>query len=60
MFKRIISLWMLLMLLLTCMPVAQAASAPEVLTQPESQTVVEGSSCTFTAKAKGHTGITWR
>ena len=58
--KKIISLLMLLMLLASCIPVAQAASAPEVITHPEPQIVIEGGKCTFTAAGKGHTGITWR
>lgn len=58
--KKIISLLMLLTLLVSCISVAQAASAPEVITHPEPQIVIEGGKCTFTASAKGNTGITWR
>ena len=57
--KRIICLLLLLMML-PCIPAAQAASAPEVITHPEPQIVIEGGKCTFTAPAKGDTGITWR
>ena len=57
--KRIICLLLLLMML-PCIPAAQAASAPEVITHPEPQIVIEGGKCTFTASAKGDTGITWR
>ena len=59
MYKRIISLFLLLIMLTACIP-AQAASAPEVITHPEPQIVIEGGKCTFTASAKGDTGITWR
>jgi len=59
MYKRIISLFLLLVMLTACIP-AQAASAPEVITHPEPQIVIEGGKCTFTASAKGDTGITWR
>ena len=58
--KKIISLFMLMTLLVSCMNVAQAASAPEVITHPEPQIVIIGGKCTFTASAKGNTGITWR
>ncbi|MBR6668062.1 MAG: hypothetical protein IKL25_06840 [Clostridia bacterium] len=58
--KKIISLLMLLTLVMSCFPVAQAASVPEVITHPEPQIVIEGGKCTFTAAGKGHTGITWR
>ena len=57
--KRIICL-LLLLVMLPCIPAAQAASAPEVITHPEPQIVIEGGKCTFTASAKGDTGITWR
>ena len=60
MLKKIISLLMLLMLLASCLPAAHAAGAPEIITHPEPQIVIEGGSCTFTAAGKGHTGITWR
>ena len=59
MYKHIISLFLLLIMLTACIP-AQAASAPEVITHPEPQIVIEGGKCTFTASAKGDTGITWR
>lgn len=59
MYKRIISLFLLLIMLTACIP-AQAASAPEVITHPEPQIVIEGGKCTFTAVGKGYTGITWR
>lgn len=58
--KRIISLLTLLVLLATSLTVAHAASRPTVVTQPEPQIVIEGGKCTFTASAKGDTGITWR
>lgn len=59
MHKRIISM-LLLIMMLACMPSAQAAGAPEIVTQPEPQIVIEGGSCAFTASASGDTGITWR
>ncbi len=58
--KRIISLLTLLVLLATSLTVAHAAGGPTVVTQPEPQIVIEGGKCTFTASAKGDTGITWR
>lgn len=57
--KKIISLFLLMIMLASCIP-AQASSAPKVITHPEPQIVIEGGKCTFTATGKGHTGITWR
>ncbi len=58
--KKVVSLLMLLVLLMSCIPGAQAAGKLEIVTQPTPQITLEGGSCTFTASAKGNTGITWR
>ncbi|MBQ4073930.1 MAG: hypothetical protein IJD39_01845 [Clostridia bacterium] len=57
--KRIISVFLLLNMILS-LPLAHAADALQIVKQPQSQNAVEGGSCTFSAYAKGHTGITWR
>lgn len=58
--KQPIALLLLLIMLCVCGSAALAASRPEVITQPQSQTVVEGGSCTFTASALNKTAATWR
>lgn len=51
---------LLLVMMTTAMMTAWAAGAPDILTHPDPQIVIEGGRCVFEASAKGETGITWR